>query len=175
VSFILEIAKLAEAQNLPFLLIGGHAVILHGFPRNTFDLDLLILRQDRCKWIDLLKRLGQEKVSDGLTFLQFESAAKTMMPVDLMLSNPATFEKMSAESLVALKNFGTIRMVSLRHLVALKCHAIKFGHPGRVEKDVDDLIGLGKANNLNWNDAEWHGIVLKHGTKELDEKLQRSR
>ena len=135
----------------------------------------MILRQDRGKWIDLLKGLGQEKVADGLTFLQFESTNKTTMPVDLMLSNSATFEKMSAESLVALKDFGTIRMVSLRHLVALKCHAIKFGHPGRVEKDVDDLIGLGKVNNLNWNDAEWREIVLKHGTKELDEKLQRSR
>jgi hypothetical protein len=26
----------------PFLVIGGHAVVLHGHLRNTFDLDLLI-------------------------------------------------------------------------------------------------------------------------------------
>jgi len=174
VSFIFDIARLAETRGLPFLLIGGHAVILHGFPRNTFDLDLMILRTDQIRWIDLLEELGEKKISAGPTFLQFESLDQKTMPVDLMLSNPETFEKMSAESLVALKGEGTIRMVSLRHLVALKCHAIKFGHSGRVEKDVDDLIGLGKANNLNWNDAEWHEIVLKHGTKELDEKLQRS-
>jgi hypothetical protein len=27
---------------VPFLVIGGHAVVLHGHLRNTFDLDLLI-------------------------------------------------------------------------------------------------------------------------------------
>jgi hypothetical protein len=174
VSFILEIARLADSRSLPFLLIGGHAVILHGFPRNTFDLDLMVLREDRDKWISLLKECGQEKVSEGPTFLQFENPNQKTMPVDLMLSTRTTFEKMAAESLVALKDQGTIRMVSLQHLVALKCHAVKFGNSGRIEKDVDDLIGLGKANNLNWNNSELREIVLKYGTKELYEKLQRA-
>ena len=41
------------------------------------------------------------------------------------------------------------RVVSLEHLLALKCHAIKHGHPGRVEKDVDDVLGLVRANLLD--------------------------
>ncbi len=172
-SLILDIARLAKVRGLPFLVIGGHAVILHGFPRNTFDLDLMVLRENREQWVEVLKELGQETISETSTFLQFESPTQKNLPVDLMLSSPATFEKMSIESLMAHQE-GNIKMVSLRHLVALKSHAVKFGHVGRIEKDVDDLIGLGKANNLNWNDSEWRGIILKHGNKELYERLQHS-
>ena len=31
-----------KKAGVPFLVIGGHAVVLHGHLRNTFDLDLLI-------------------------------------------------------------------------------------------------------------------------------------
>jgi len=160
---------------LPFFLIGGHAVIFHGFQRSTFDLDLMVLHTDQEKWMFLLKELGQEKVSEGPTFLQFKSVTSDKMPVDLMLVNVATFEKLSAESISPVDDERTLRTVSLNHLVALKCHAIKFGHAGRVEKDVADLIGLGKANNLNWSEGRWREIILKHGSKELHEKLQRSK
>ena len=30
-----------KKAGVPFLVIGGHAVVLHGHLRNTFDLDLL--------------------------------------------------------------------------------------------------------------------------------------
>ena len=38
------IASSAESHGIPFLLGGGHAVITHGFPRSTFDLDLDVIR-----------------------------------------------------------------------------------------------------------------------------------
>ncbi|MEO7297182.1 MAG: hypothetical protein ABI042_01250 [Verrucomicrobiota bacterium] len=173
-SLLLDISQLAASRGLPFLLIGGQAVISHGFQRSTFDLDLMILQTDQEKWIDLLKQLGQKKISEGPTFLQFESITLDAIPVDLMLVNATTFEKMSAESIAVQDGEKILRTVSLAHLVALKCHAIKFGHSGRVEKDVDDLIGLGKANSLNWSENRWREIILKHGTKELYEKLERS-
>jgi hypothetical protein len=40
-------------MELPFLRGGGHAVIAHGFPRSTFDLDLIIFRGDREPWLKL--------------------------------------------------------------------------------------------------------------------------
>ena len=39
---IAAIVDAAGARNLPFVLSGGHAVITHGYARNTFDLDLVI-------------------------------------------------------------------------------------------------------------------------------------
>ena len=134
----------------------------------------MILRPDRGRWIDLLQELGQKKISEGTTFLQFESIAPDTMPVDLMLSNAGTFEKLFAGSTPLRDSESALRTVSLEHLIALKCHAIKFGHVGRIEKDVDDLIGLGKVNNLNWSEDRWSEIILRHGSSELYEKLKRS-
>ena len=48
----------AAERGLPFVLAGGHAVIAHGHPRNTFDIDLIIRRADRAPWEDLARRRG---------------------------------------------------------------------------------------------------------------------
>lgn len=48
----------AEERKLPFLLIGGHAVILLGFPRNTIDIDLLIPAARPSAWLDCMRELG---------------------------------------------------------------------------------------------------------------------
>ena len=41
------IAARAAAEGLPFLAIGGNAVIAYGYPRMTRDLDLLAREDDR--------------------------------------------------------------------------------------------------------------------------------
>lgn len=37
-----ELAKSLNSRKVRYLVIGGNAVALHGVPRNTFDLDILI-------------------------------------------------------------------------------------------------------------------------------------
>ena len=47
-----RIIEAAEARNLPFLLIGGNAMILIGYIRNTVDIDLLVESEKRSNgWI----------------------------------------------------------------------------------------------------------------------------
>lgn len=65
-------------------------------------------------------------------------------------------------------------MVFLRHLLALKCYAIKHGHSGRLVKDADDVIRLILANNVNLQDPEIRDLFLKHGTAEFYEKVRRT-
>jgi len=72
----------------------------------------------------------------------------------MMLVNQETFEKLLAEAVPAPASALNAKVVSLRHLLALKCHAIKHGHPGRVVKDVDDVIRLAQANGLDLNDLD---------------------
>lgn len=48
------------------------------------------------------------------------------------------------------------------------------GHPGRVEKDVADVVGLLKANHLDVTSADWREIFLKYGPPELYEKLRKA-
>jgi hypothetical protein len=68
----------------PFLVIGGHAVVLHGHLRNTFDLDLLISDSKFATGRAALKRLGYRTYFETGAFLQLQ-APENLPPVDLMI------------------------------------------------------------------------------------------
>jgi hypothetical protein len=167
------ISAAARGCNLRFLLAGGHAVIAHGFPRNTFDLDLVVVREQAGRWRELLASMGYTPFREGLVFAQFNAASPDQLPLDLMLVNAATFEKMYADAIPGSGDTGGARVVSLQHLLALKCHAIKHGHEGRIVKDADDVIRLVQAHGIDVNQPEWRDMFLKFGTAELHEKLAR--
>ena len=58
------IAQKAGEAGLPFLVIGGYAVMAHGFVRSTDDLDLLVHRKDFVAARRVLTALGYTP-SDG--------------------------------------------------------------------------------------------------------------
>jgi hypothetical protein len=174
VNELTTITAQAAAQRLPFLLGGGHAVITHGFPRSTFDLDLIVRRSDRENWIRLAQALNYTLYHEGPTFLQFNAADVKSFPLDLMLVNEDTFGKLRADAVPAPSEAPGIWAVSLMHLLALKCHAIKHGHPGRVVKDCEDVIQLIQQNRVDPNAEAIRELFLKHGTSELYEKVRRA-
>ena len=167
------IAAQAAQRGLPFVLAGGHAVIAHGHPRNTFDIDLIIRRTDRAIWEDLVRGVGYSFYREGPTFLQFNPPNAQALPLDLMLVGDETFAKLLAEAGPAPASAAGARVVSLRHLLALKCHAIKHGHRGRIVKDADDVLGLVLANKLDLDEPGLRDLFLKHGTVELYERARR--
>ena len=169
-----KICESAARHGLPVLLIGGHAVIAHGHPRNTFDIDFVIEVKDQRAWRGLLESLGYTLHAETPTFFQMQSSDERTLPVDVMMVNGPTFSKMLALAKGCRSLPPDARVVSLEHLLALKCHAIKHGHPGRVEKDVADVVGLLKANHLDVTSADWREIFLKYGPPELYEKLRKA-
>jgi len=148
VNAIATIAAQAAERDLPFLLGGGHAVITHGHSRNTFDLDLVIRRSDRERWTALARDMGYVPRSEGPNFVQFDAPGLDRLPLDLMLMNEETFGKLLAEAVPAPVSAGAARSVSLPHLLAMKCHAIKHGHAGRIVKDADDVQHLIQINHV---------------------------
>ena len=168
------IAAQALERKLPFLLAGGHAVISHGVQRNTFDVDLIIAREKRAAWHDLFKGLGYEIFSESPNFTQLTAPDSTNLPVDLLLVSAVTFEKLLADAGPSPLQTTGVRVVSLLHLLGLKCHAIKFRPRGRIEKDVDDIIALIKINRLDLGHPQTRAMILEHGTHELYEKLLRA-
>lgn len=167
------IAVRATERGLPFVLGGGHAVIVHGHPRNTFDIDLIIRRADRPRWEDMARSIGYSFYRDGPTFVQFNPANPEFLPLDLMLVGDETFAKLTADAVAGPSSAPGVKVVSLRHLLALKCHAIKHGHKGRIVKDADDVIRLALANKLDLNEPDIRDLFLKYGTAELYEKVRR--
>jgi hypothetical protein len=167
------IEERAAAKGLQFLLAGGHAVIAHGHQRATFDLDLIVRHDDREQWLTLVEDLGFRFLHEGPNFLQFNPSDANLLPIDLMLVNQETFGKLIAEAVPTPAILASAKIVSLRHLLALKCHAIKHGHTGRLVKDADDVIRLVQANGVNVQDQEMRDLFLKHGTAEFYEKICR--
>lgn len=169
-----KIAARAVEAGLSFLLAGGHAVIAHGHSRATFDLDLIVSRADREKWLELARSLDYELYREEPNFVQFNPPDPESMPLDLMLVSAETFLKLLAEAVPASPALKGVKVVSFKHLLSLKCHAVKHGHPGRIVKDVDDVINLVQVNRLDINAAEIRELFLKHGTAELYEKIKRA-
>jgi len=163
----------AQEKGLRFLVIGGHAVMAHGFARSTYDLDLLVRANEQEQWQELLKKAGATIHSVGTSFIQFQPTAAFPETTDLMLVNDHTFEQLWTDSFVPAEGYEQTRFVSLNHLIALKCHAIKHGHAGRVEKDVDDILELVKVNKVDVLDEKFRQLILKHGLPTLYDKIKR--
>jgi hypothetical protein len=168
------IASSAELHGISFLLGGGHAVITHGFPRSTFDLDLIVRREDREKWLQVAREMGYELFREGTAFIQFNAPNAESFPLDLMLVNESTFSKLQADAVAAPSSVEGVWVVSLMHLLALKCHAIKHGHAGRIVKDAEDVIRLIQNNKIDPEAQEIRELFHKHGTRELYEKVRKA-
>jgi predicted nucleotidyltransferase len=171
-SLIRVISQKAAEQKLPFLLIGGYAVMAHGFARSTYDLDFLIRKSQTNDWRRLLENLGFKVHFASPTFLQFDPPPGERLPLDVMFVNDETFTSMQADAKRIEAEGVTTSVVSLHHLIALKCHAVRHGQPHRAIKDIEDLVQLAKTNKLDLNEPSLRDIILKHGTAQLYEKLK---
>jgi len=173
-SLFQTIAQKAGDAGLPFLVIGGYAVMAHGFVRATDDLDLLVQRSQLGQWRELLEGLGMKVYRAAPAFTQFDPPPGGRLPVDLMLVADQVFTQMRADAEPASVGGVSFGVVSLLHLIALKCHAIRHGKPVRRLKDTEDLIQLAIINHLDLNEPELRATILKHGDQELYEKLLRA-
>lgn len=172
-SALKTIAERAAERNLPFLVIGGHAVTAHGYPRKTFDLDIVVRRSDSNKWRELVSELGYLFHHESPAFLQFNHADLETQPLDIMLSNDETFTKLQEGSQPAPPSGGGAKIVALLPLIALKCHVVKNSHGRRVAKDMEDVIGLIEANKLDLKNDEVRAIFLKYGTIEFYDQVRK--
>ena len=169
---IQEIANRAGEAGIPFLVIGGYAVFAHGYVRATDDLDLIVQRGQRTQLSKLLCDLGMSVKNDATHFVQFDPADRTGMDVDLMFVSEDVFSQLESASVEAKMEGATVRVVSLLHLIALKCHALQHSKSIRRLKDMDDLVQLILINRLDLNEPELRATILKHGNEETYEKLR---
>jgi len=89
-----------------------------------------------------------------------------------MIVSEEVFNQLAHASIEAWLESVSVRMVSLLHLIALKCHALCHSRSVRRLKDMDDLIQLVLINRLDLNEPTLRATILKHGNSELYEKLQ---
>lgn len=151
----------AGKRGLDFLLIGGHAVIQHGYQRLTVDVDLLCRAAQRGEWSGVVEPYGYKMYSEANAFTQF--AGEPGWPkVDLMFVDDETFEKLRKESV----RKGILHVPSPRHMVALKLHAAKSPTRSEPEKDWGDVEALVKLHRLDPDDPDFRDIILRYGGEE---------
>jgi hypothetical protein len=164
----------ARARGLAFVVIGGHAVVAHGYARQTLDLDLLVRDDDRRAWVELLVGLGYRVFHEAAAFVQLSAPSGSHWPIDLLLVGEPTFAGVVAEARdVDLAGAG-VPIPSLEHLVALKLHALKTARPARALKDLTDVVQLALANRLDVRGEPFRALCLKYATPEVHERIVRA-
>ena len=147
-SVIAKISRDAAERKMPFLLIGGYAVMAHGFVRTTGDVDLLVKKSQAAGWKSFLEDRKFILKFSGPTFLQFDPPADEKLPLDLMFVAEKDFDQMWLAAKEIEMDGIVAKAVSLPHLFALKCHAFK-GRAHRAMKDIEDLGQLTRLNKLD--------------------------
>jgi hypothetical protein len=163
--------EISAAQHLPFLVIGGHAVNVHGYSRVTQDLDILVASEQRSEWCAALEAKGFSLRHDGGAFLQMTAPEGCSWPLDLMLVNQRTFVEMQAASQEFEMGGRRCPVPSLDHLMALKLHVLKQGLSHRGYKDLMDVLSLVQENKLDVRGDNFRALCERYGNREIYERI----
>ncbi len=159
--FLLPIRKLTE-DKVPFVIVGGLAVVLHGHLRLTMDLDLAIsLSDENIK--SLVKSLTQAgfvprlpiSLNDfcdsqtrkdwinnkGMKALNLWIPPDPFSSLDIMIDIPIDFDTLLKDSQTMLLEEAEVKVASIDHLISLKEKA------GR-DTDKSDIIALRKIKEV---------------------------
>ena len=169
---ILKAIHSAAAQaNKRFVLIGGHALNVHGVSRSTADIDLMVERDDAPFWRDLLGRLNYDVFHETSSFMKSKPNALTAWPIDLMLVSAETMSKaLTATSSTDI--FGpTIPVASVGSLIAMKLHALKYVDAVRALKDQSDLLSLLQQAGIPTHTEAFRQLCARYGTIEIYDRL----
>jgi hypothetical protein len=151
-----------EGAGVPFLVIGGHAVILHGHLRNTFDLDLLIADSKLDATRRVLIDLGYRTFFETDAFLQLQ-APENLPPLDLMMVDDQTFGRIDVTAQQKVLDGQQIRIPDPLRLIALKLHATRDTTRRGTETDWQDVAGLLSATNRSLEEPELRMIISQYG------------
>ncbi len=169
---VTAILRLAAERGLPSLLIGGNAIILLGYIRNTVDLDLLVPESSRSRWLDLVRELGYRLFQGTPAFAQFETSQAGGMPLDLMFVEEATWEKLIDGARAVDLGEESALLPRPEYLVALKLHAAFSPTRSKPEVDWEDIRQIVRICHLDPAEESFQALILRYGN---DEALRRIR
>ncbi|MBU0766628.1 nucleotidyltransferase family protein [Patescibacteria group bacterium] len=153
----------AFAENdIRYLIVGGLAVNLHGYPRFTNDIDVVIAldHENVTRLSDVMETLGYQKrlpisiqeledeqkarsfiEEKGLTAYSFIHKTEPQFNVDILVAESMDFERFSEQRMHAEVWGIDVSVVSLDDLIAMKKQSDR-------EKDVQDVVALLELKGL---------------------------
>ena len=167
-----RILRAADARGLRCLLIGGNALILLGYIRNTIDVDLLVESEKRSAWLDVMRELGYGLFHGTSVFAQFGAGVNNEPPVDLMFVDGTTWQKMWAGARQGSAGLFTVWMPMPEHMVALKLHAANSPSRGKPDSDWEDIRQVMRICHLSLEEPEFRAMVLRYGGQKAIERIE---
>jgi hypothetical protein len=156
------VLRTLNEAHVPYLVIGGHAIILLGFLRNTFDLDILIAEEFLGSARHALGAIGYSDYFETDAFLQLQ-APQGLPPLDLMIVDDQTFLRLNRFTEHRVLDGERILIPDALRLVALKLHATRSATRSRQETDWQDIIGVLRAARQDLDNTELKEIVERYG------------
>lgn len=149
-----RMARALRAHEVPFMLIGGQAVLLHGEPRLTLDVDVTlgvspealdaVLAACDAMGVDLLPRLVEDFVRE--TFVLPVADPATNIRIDLIFST-TPFEAAAIGRAIEIEIAG--ERVPFATAEDLILHKLFAGRPRDLE-DVEGVVSR-KGSDLDWD------------------------
>jgi hypothetical protein len=172
----IALAAVAQTEGLHAVLVGGNAVNLHAYSRTTFDLDLLVPEGESRSWVTFFQGHGYEVFHQTPNFMRLRFAADPTgaLPIDLMLSDADTFQKIHSESTqVQVTPGASLAIPTVLHLIAMKLHALR--SPVRVEHGVDlqDVKHLMKTARIDPAGNEFRRLAERYGNESIRARIER--
>jgi hypothetical protein len=161
------IARNFMQAEIPYLLVGGVALNAYGYARFTDDVDLLMDERFSEKARAILRGHGYSEQHHGSLFSRMIPENPALQIVDLMYTDTATFQKMSAAGQAVGEGRTTQRIPSAEHLMAMKIHALRHGRESRRSKDAQDVIELARLQKIDLRTESFRELCLKFGDTEV--------
>ncbi len=151
-----DVFKALNKAKIKYVVAGGVAVVLHGYPRFTNDLDLIVLldKSNLTKLFYALKKIGfipkvpvtKEQFVDkkerdswkkekGMIVFSFVRKNPPFEMIDMFVDEKISFKKAFKDKSIVRAEGINIPLLSVKHLIMLKRQA------NRV-KDIDDIVQL---------------------------------
>ena len=154
------------AAKVPHAVIGGVAVCLHGYQRNTVDLDLLVRKADAALIRETLTSAGYVWNGEQVEFtspagipVQFVLAGERAgKGSEVLLPDPAEVK--------SIKTLDGLPVLTLARLIESKV-ACGQGNLRRTHKDFADVIELIVINKLNSSFARYLHKSIRSTFREL--------
>ncbi len=172
-TLVLLAEKACEEGLDEFLLIGGNAVIAHGVPRFTRDVDFVVPESSRTTWRLFLERLGFPFFHGTSAFEQYKDPADVRPRVDLMIVDEPTWGKLRSDAWdFDLGNGLNTKVASPQHIIAMKLKACLAEHRREDAVDWSDIVELVMIHQFDpESDANFSDFVLHFGGEMLHRKL----
>ena len=158
-----DLIKMLADGDVDFVLVGGLAVALHGYPRLTMDVDVVLAMDDKNlrRFIDAAKAAGLQPTipvpidalaqpelieqwhrEKGMLAFSLRGAEARATVLDVLVKPVVPYADLRRDALMVEMGTARVPVASIPHLIAMKTGTGR----GKDQVDIDELKKLMSGN-----------------------------